>query len=437
VLGRSLTLNLIGEAAGLLLGFVASVLLARMLGPADRGLLALELSIVDFAYALVCLGLPISVEYHAGRGARPGRLLGNTLLYGLVLAAVVVPLAWLLRGEIADVFGHGEGGATWVLAGALVPLTFLQWTSSNQLSGSLRFGYFNGLLIATRIVYMGLAIALLLVGLRVSAGLVAAAVGAVVMILGAARVILRDERLGLDRALFGGMLRYGARLQVGALFQILNFRLDVIILQFFKPLAEVGYYIVAQVVAELVTRLSSAFQSSVLPLVSAAEDDEGRDRTTLSALRHQAVLTAAAILAIAALGPVLLIVGFGPRFHASIVPMLVILPGIWFLNTGTVVNASLGGRGRPGLTSLLSGIALVVTVALDVALIPPFGAVGAAVASSCAYAAYGTTALVVAGRIMHLPPWRLVRPTRADLRLYPAAARRLVARALRVRSAPL
>jgi O-antigen/teichoic acid export membrane protein len=251
VLARSLTLNMIGEIASLVLGFVASILLARLLGPADRGLLALELSIVDFAYALGSLGLPLSVEYHAARRERAGSLLANSLAYGAVLAAVVVPLAWLLQGLLADVFGRGEGGATWVLAAALVPLSFVQWTTANQLSGSLRFGVFNALWIAMRLVYVAVTVALLFAGLGVTAGLLGAAAAATVTVLGGSRVLLRGDRLRVDPPLLGRMVRYGARLQVGSLFQLLNYRLDVIVLQFFQPLAQVGYYIVAQVVAEL------------------------------------------------------------------------------------------------------------------------------------------------------------------------------------------
>lgn len=420
----------------LVLGFVASVLLARLLGPSDRGLLALELSVANFAYAFAGLGLPIAVEYHAGRREPTGALLGTTAAFGVLLAAVFVPLAWLARGPIADAFSRGQGGTTWIFAGALVPLTFLQWTASNQLAGSLRFGLFNGLLVGSRVVYTMLAVALLVVGVGVSAGLVATGVAAVVMIVGAARVLLPLGRLRVDLGLFRRLLSYGVRLQVGTLFQVLNFRLDVIILQFFQPLAVVGYYIVAQIVAELVTTLASAFQTSVLPLVANAADEEDRDRTTAVALRHQSVLTLAAIVVIALLGPVILLVGFGPQFRASLVPMLIILPGTWFLNAGTVVAASLGGRGRPGSASLLSGIALVVTVSLDLALIPWLGVNGAAIASLCAYSAYGTAALFVTARASRLRLRDLVVPTRDDLRLYPTAVRALLLRARRLRSSP-
>jgi O-antigen/teichoic acid export membrane protein len=50
-----------------------------------------------------------------------------------------------------------------------------------------------------------------------------------------------------------------------------------------------------------------------------------------------------------------------------------------------VLTAFLSGIGRPGLGSAAMGLGLVVTILLDLALIPDFGIVGAATASTVAY----------------------------------------------------
>ena len=177
------------------------------------------------------------------------------------------------------------------------------------------------------------------------------------------------------------------------------------------------------------TRLASAFQSSLLPLVATDEDDGRRTRTTAVALRHHAILAGASILAIAVLGPVLIVVGFGSEFRPAVLPMLILLPGLWFLGTGIVVGADLGGRERPGTSSLLSGITVGATVVLDLVLIPPFGVAGAALASTLAYTCFGVASAVVLSRIIHVPLRELLVPRRADLARYPAAlgmlARRL------------
>jgi stage V sporulation protein B len=433
MLSRSVALNVLGQAVSLGLGFVASIVLARWLGPTDRGLLAIMLSVVAVTYIVVSVGLPLSVEYHVSRrGVDPGAVLGNTLLWGSLIAAVVVPAFWALRHGLADHLAHGRGGNAWILVGALIPLTFVGWTSANQLSGMLRFGLYNALFAASRILYVATVIVLLTaMALGVTSGLIAAAASTGVLIAGSLAAIARRSRPRLDRELLGRMLRYGARNEVGQIFDTLNYRLDVVILQFFRPLSQVGYYVVAQVIAEIAIAFAISFQG-VVPLVSGEEAEERRQATTVSSIHHHAILAVAALLGTAALGPVVISQAFGHEFDRSIAPMLLLLPGIWFLGTGRVCAQNLDGRGRPGVSSLLAGAATFVTIALDLALVPWLGIYGAVIASICAYTTYGAGGLVVLSRISAIPLRTLLVPTRADLRIYPATAVRLLAAVRRV-----
>src|SRR6266540_4886465 len=152
MLARSVTLNILGAATSLSVGFFTSLLLARWLGPSDRGLLAIMVQVYSVALAVAAVGLPIAVMYFASRPeARTAALLGTNLVCSLALALVFVPVFWLLRGPIASVFAHGHGDLAWILAGALVPVTFLDWTTHNQLLGKLRFGLYNLLVVLSKI----------------------------------------------------------------------------------------------------------------------------------------------------------------------------------------------------------------------------------------------------------------------------------------------
>ena len=163
MLARSVTLNILGTGTSLFLGFFSSLLLARWLGPSGRGLLAIMIQISSLVFAVAAVGLPIAVMFFASRPkARTGAILVTNMAYGALLALIFVPLFWLLRQPIADLFAHGRGGLAWVLAGALVPLTFLDWTTHNQLLGKLRFGLFNVLLIVAKVA--AVAAIVLLVG---------------------------------------------------------------------------------------------------------------------------------------------------------------------------------------------------------------------------------------------------------------------------------
>lgn len=420
MLARSVILNVLGQVAILVLGLIGSVALARWLGPSDRGLLGIMIAAVDLGMAIGSVGLPLAVMYYASHVDPPTReLLGNSLAFGLLLGVATVAGAWLFKEPLADALADGRGGEAWLLVGVLVPLTFLDWTTHNQLLGQLRFGLFNVLAILSKVV--AVAAIVVLVGtldLGVAGGLLATAAGSLVFMLGALSVIVRAGSPRLDRGLLRRMFSYGRRVQVGSIFQLANARLDVLILGFFQPLSQVGFYVVAQTMAELVLVLGRSFQSSVLPIVARFEGEDRQALTTASALRHHGVLAAGTTLANAVIGSVLILFAYGSGFHPALVPMLILLPGMWFLSTSTVVAGDLRGRGRPGVASALAGGAVAVTVVLDLALIPPLGMTGAAIASGAAYGVYGISSLVVLSRVSDIPLRNLTVPTRSDLALY-------------------
>lgn len=427
LLARSVTLNVVGRIGSLVAGFAASVALARYLGPDGRGLLGLMISASSLGLVFLTFGVPLSVVYQASRKeVDQGSLLGNSVLQAVILTAVVVPLAALLHRPLADALGEGHGGHTWILVGALVPVTFLDWTTHGQLQGMLLFGRFNVLLVLSRVAYaVGVVMFVGVAGWGVAGGLVATAVGSVVMIIGSLKPILQRARAKLDRVLFRRTLHYGWRVQVGSIFQLANGRLDVLVMQFFRPLSQVGYYVVAQTIAELVINLASAFQSSVMPLISTLEGDTRAETTSIDSIRHHGILAGVAVLANAALGSAVIYFAFGSKFHAAIGPMLVLLPGIWFLGMGIVIQGDLAGRGRPGLSSTLAGVAAAVTVVLDFALIPPLGVYGGALASVAAYTTFGVASLHALHKVTGIPIRRLAVPTSADLAVYWTAMRRL------------
>ena len=423
MLARSVAFNLAGQFGSLAIGFVSSIVLARLLGPADRGLLALLISVSELTFVLGGLGLPLAVMFFASRPVpQTAALLGNSLVYAAALAVVLVPAFFLLREPLGDALARGEGGSAWALVAAIVSLNFLNWTTRNQLVGALRFGLSNVLVVASKaMTLLGVVILVGLLDWGVVGGLVATGLGSLLSIAASSTVLMRRVRPELDRGLFRQMVGYGVRVQAGALFSTINTRLDVLVLQAFRPLSHVGYYVVAQVVAELVIVLARAFQGSVLPLVAR---EEGRGATTAVALRHHSLLAAAAVVAYAGFGTLVILYAYGDAFRPALEPMLILLPGMWFLGTGNVVASDLGGRGRPGTSSALAALAAGLTLVLDLILIPPYGVTGAAIASVCAYAVYGVVSLVVLSRVAGIPVRDLVVPRRDDLRVYGRLLRR-------------
>lgn len=208
------------------------------------------------------------------------------------------------------------------------------------------------------------------------------------------RLVRRGYFAGAGRpslALAKRVSRYGLRAEVGSVMQTLNARLDFVIVSALVGTKAVGIYAIASRYAELLRLPSLAMNYVLLPAYARAGHVKAY-RDARVAVRRTWWTAGAAAVPMAALAPLLLPLVYGNEFRASTTPALVLLLGLTGVMVNGIVTAYLAGIGRPGLNSLATGGGLVATVALDLLLIPRFGVIGAAAASSVTYL---TTTLIL------------------------------------------
>jgi O-antigen/teichoic acid export membrane protein len=76
---------------------------------------------------------------------------------------------------------------------------------------------------------------------------------------------------------------------------------------------------------------------------------------------------------------------FGSAMTPALQPLWLLLPGIVSLAAVRVISSYLSGIGRPIYTTYIAAGAAILTVVLDLLLIPPYGINGAAAASTIVY----------------------------------------------------
>jgi O-antigen/teichoic acid export membrane protein len=85
------------------------------------------------------------------------------------------------------------------------------------------------------------------------------------------------------------------------------------------------------------------------------------------------------------LGKPLIQLIYSLTFINAYLPMLALLPGVVLLGAAKVLTNEIAGRGYPQYNSLSAGTAFILTVVFDLILIPRYGILGAALASSISY----------------------------------------------------
>ena len=143
---RHLLLSMGTRLAMIGLRLLRNVLLARLLGPAERGLFALLSSLPDLIAAATSGGLNSAVGYQAAQQRSLGLLLTQVLVYGCLLAGLLtLACVALLRSVGVELeISQQLGLLAWLLLLA-VPLSVLKsglLTLHNATGG---VGAFNGL----------------------------------------------------------------------------------------------------------------------------------------------------------------------------------------------------------------------------------------------------------------------------------------------------
>ena len=221
----------------------------------------------------------------------------------------------------------------------------------------------------------------------------------------------RREQLGLewDRELLREMNRFGMPLVPSALFLwALNFSDRFFLVKLSGP-REVGLYSIGVRMASAIILFLAAFRTAWPAFAYSIEDDREAKRAYSFVLTYIVVITSWMALGLGVLAPWLVRLLTTPSFYSAerVVAPLAFAAAAF----GAYIVVVIGiGRARKTRSNwVITGAACVLNVALNLLLIPPYGMVGAAIATIGAYATLFVGMAWRAQRIYPVPyQWRRV-----------------------------
>lgn len=409
-----------------LLGLATGTLAARLLGPQGRGELAAIQLWPTFLATLAVLGLPEALVYHSARTPeRAGRYLGSAMalaLLGSVPFMLVGYLAipFLLAAQSAEIVQ----AARWYLL--IVPVFALVGLPYHPLRGLNRFLVWNALRLLAPLAWLVVLLGAVVTGWSRPPELAFAYLALLALLffpvfVVVARHVRRPFRP--DVGDWGPLLRYGLPAMASTLPQMLNYRLDQLLMMAFLPAQPLGFYVVAVTWGGMVQPLVSALGTTLFPHVASQADPALQARALARGVRVGLWVSAGLGALLLALTPLGLPLLFGKGFEAAVPAALVLVVASAVAAFNGVVEDGLRGLGRPSavLWAELAGAA--VTALALLMLLPQAGIMGAALASLLGYAA--ATLMLIALGLRHgpLPSWATFSKAGEDVR---AAWSRLV-----------
>ncbi|MGZ4334118.1 MAG: oligosaccharide flippase family protein [Gaiellaceae bacterium] len=217
-----------------------------------------------------------------------------------------------------------------------------------------------------------------------------------------------DVGLAVESAKFGVKTHFGRIMLLG------NYRVDQWILGAVSETRALGVYSVAVSWAEVLFFIPTVLSMVLRPDLARA-DRRGAGESASIVFRAAIVLTIPLAIFLIIAAPFLCVTLLGSDFAGSVPQMRILTLGAFGVVALKILGSSLTAQRRPYLETAAIGGAFVMTLLLDVLLIPGHAGMGASIASTVAYATGGVAVMLIFGRALGVPLRRLV-PGRSDVR---------------------
>jgi len=417
-----------------LINVPTSILVARLLGAEGQGIYASAIILPTmFAFAGM-LGVDSAHTFLLSKKRyRPSEINGQALLLTLILSVIIVALyLGFLR-----LYGPARADAglrgTLTLAAAIVPVILAKYFAIAFLLGLeriRRFNLANALQAATLLGFMCVNLFLMRGGPRgavvaylaseVTVSLVA--LGAALRAAGGGPLIERPPRDLTRRSVV-----YGLQGHVGNILVLFTYRFDMFLVLSMAGLRAQGLYSIAVILAEKLSHIPDSIQVVLFPKLSSLETADA-DELTPRVTRNSLLVTAAAGLVLYLLSRPLLLLFYGTEYIDSLRAFQVLIPGVVLLSVAKILSTDFSGRDKRIYYTGATAIAFSINVVLCLLWIPGFGIIGAAWASTLAYAAQAAIMLAFFRRLSGRGVLESVLVRREDLVLYRGLVRRWLAR---------
>ena len=370
---------------------VAGIIVARWLGAQGTG----ELAVINVAVAMIVqlgsFGLPSSNTYFIAQDqARFRSAAINSLIFALVIGSILALGLSALASLRPDWFGFVSSELIRIAA-ISIPFQLIALIGLNILLAVGKVKEFNLLDLAGQSFVLINAVLVLLVlnrGLEMLVTLNTAAsilVSIVVssLIAISAKSLARSEWRA-DLVLLRRMIGYGIKFHVSILAGAIILRADLLVVNHFRGAAEAGVYSVASQFGLLLMLLPGVIATLLFPRVTAEQDARGE--TTCLVTRYTTLVMFLCCLAAVPLSLLLPLV-YGSAFSDATSLLLILLPGVYLMGLESVLVQHFNALGLPRAIPMYWVATLVLNLLLVFALVPRFGAQGAAIASTISYAA--------------------------------------------------
>ncbi|OYR52056.1 transporter [Halorubrum sp. Ea1] len=385
-LGQTSVIHFASRFSASVLGFVATVFIGRILGSDGLGIYYLVLSMIAWSGIITKMGVPSAITKRVSEEQTQSEYATAGVSLSTVLFVIVAIFVLVFQESVNSYIGYPA-------AEFVVLLLFVNLIQSlvNAVLRGQQLVHLSGIFIPIRTGTRSVVqIAALLAGLGIVGLFVGYMIGyALVSVLGLWIAVRSFDRIALPRpSHFQSIIAYAKFSWIGALRSRAFNWVDVSILGFFVSSSLIGIYTAAWNIAVFLILFGGSLSQTLFPEMSSMSAND--DRKAVADLFETALAFAGLILIPGLVGGTLLgeqlLQVYGEEFSQGAVVLSILIVATLIQGYQRQFTNTLNALDRPDLSFRINAVFIVGNVILNLSVIPSFGVVGAAVATTTSVA---------------------------------------------------
>ena len=373
-----------------LFGLIGSIILARWLGPSQRGIFAAIILIPTILQYFVNFGLySTTIYFTAQPNSDKNTIWSNLIIIGSMQSILGISVGYFVINDYLQKYGLKiiHLGNIYLFT---IPLGLFGMYATYILQGSAHFKVINLLKCLIPVTYcIGIVWLrfqqILTIENLVFVQLIIQSFYVIIAIILLYRIILIHFIFKIEYNSIHQMLRYSLKVWFGDIAQLANSRIDQFLIGGFLSSRDLGIYTVAISVARFTNVFADAITTIMIPSITGKEFLKEKIAEILKLFKKYWIFSVIFHLIFALSLPIIIPFVFGEEYSESIIICQILVMGSLFINAKTVLGGGVLGMGFPAIVSYVEFFGMIISLTMSILLLKIYALIGVSVAITISY----------------------------------------------------
>ena len=378
----------------LLLHFFQKPILARFLGPDGLGLISMAMMIIGFIELIALFGIDGAlvkfVAEYKEQNEKVNSLVSSAFFTILIVGIIVSLALFVFSNTFANVFNMPSLSLLIKIYALAFPFSLVLGIIYSYFTGLRDMRYYAFIKILRASSSLVFISAFLIIGLGVE-GAMSGTVFAIFITASVAMVIIkRYVHLTLSdyKKNTKKLASFGSRLVGANMINEIYHYVDIIMIGYFLTSTDVGYYAMAMSLSRFFWLVPRAMGTVAYPAISeywAKNNIQAINKLVDKSTKYSACILIFAGMSVVFFAKDIITFLFTPEFLPAVLPLTILIIGTVTSGIVKSIGVIFASTGKVNLVLIITAIGTVGNVLLNIALIPTYGIIGAATATTISY----------------------------------------------------